>query len=203
MDALYYVADPMCSWCYGFASEWKQARERLGLPVRLVMGGLAPDSDEPMPDETREMVQGAWRAVAQATGATFNFDFWKKCQPRRSTYPACRAVIAAEKLHIGAGEAMFAAVQRAYYTEARNPSDAATLVALAGEIGLDGQRFDGTLASNETESLLEEDLRLARSLGVRSYPTVVLVQGGNAHALASGYETAENVLARYAELDPA
>ena len=69
---LYYVADPMCSWCYGFVGEWQRAKKEIGLPVRLVMGGLAPDSDEPMPDDTREMVRGAWRAVAETAGAEFN-----------------------------------------------------------------------------------------------------------------------------------
>ena len=35
---------------------------------------------------------------------------------------------------------MFEAIQRAYYQEARNPSDIVVLIALAGEIGLDTQR---------------------------------------------------------------
>ena len=105
---LYYVADPMCSWCYGFALEWKRAKDQLALPVRLVMGGLASDSDEPMPAEMREYVQSAWRSVAQTTGAGFNHEFWERCTPRRSTYPSCRAVLAAEGMRAGAGEEIHA-----------------------------------------------------------------------------------------------
>ena len=58
-------------------------------------GGLAPDSDVPMPQEIVQYVKSAWRAVSAAAGLELNWDFWTKCQPRRSTYPACRAVVAA------------------------------------------------------------------------------------------------------------
>ena len=41
---LLYIADPMCSWCYGFAPVITEIAQRLaGLaPVRVVMGGLRP-----------------------------------------------------------------------------------------------------------------------------------------------------------------
>ena len=113
MPHLLYVVDPMCSWCFGFAPALKEARAQSSaqplpestekashatparLPVELVMGGLAPDSDEPMPAEMRAYVQQAWHAVTARTGVEFEHRFWQECAPRRSTYPACRAVIAA------------------------------------------------------------------------------------------------------------
>ena len=68
---LIYVADPMCSWCWGFAPVLDEVRATLGLdvPLRYVMGGLAPDSVEPMPPEVREYVQSAWDAVEVADSA--------------------------------------------------------------------------------------------------------------------------------------
>jgi protein-disulfide isomerase-like protein with CxxC motif len=56
-----------------------------------------------------------------ADGTEFNFDFWTKCQPRRDTYKACRAVIAASQQN--AEEAMIEAIQKAYYLRAMNPSE--------------------------------------------------------------------------------
>ena len=141
---LYYVADPMCSWCWGFKPVLDEVRTALpkGISLVYVMGGLAKDSDEPMPEETRQYVQMNWRQVTEEAGATFNWDFWTNCQPRRSTYPACRAVLAASAQQENSVPEMFEAIQRAYYQEARNPSDNATLVALADEIGLDKRRFE-------------------------------------------------------------
>ncbi|HCX88389.1 MAG TPA: hypothetical protein DG761_10225 [Gammaproteobacteria bacterium] len=40
-----------------------------------LMGGLAPDTDEPMDTATRDYVQHGWRAVADRSGAQFNFPF--------------------------------------------------------------------------------------------------------------------------------
>ncbi len=78
---LYHVHDPMCSWCWGFRKVWEQLRAALPSAVRVVnvVGGLAPDSDEPMPLEQRRTIAGYWSEVAEQTGAEFNFDFWHNC----------------------------------------------------------------------------------------------------------------------------
>ena len=163
----------MCSWCWGFASALEEAKGILPETVVLlyVMGGLAPDSDEPMEAGVGSYVQSAWREVAATTGARFNWEFWDKCQPRRSTYPACRAALAAGLQ--GVLPEMFAALQRAYYAEARNPSDADTHLALAGELGLDLARFSTDLVSSRVENMLQRtgarsvSLRGARSVSVQ------------------------------------
>ena len=43
---LYYVADPMCSWCWGFHPVLEKVKEVLpdGISPVYVMGGLARDS---------------------------------------------------------------------------------------------------------------------------------------------------------------
>lgn len=182
---LHYVADPMCSWCWGFAATLAAIESRLvpSARVQLVLGGLAPDSDQPMDDATKVYVQQAWRAVAAASGAVFEHEFWQRCQPRRSTWPACRAVLAAGE-H---GRAMFAAIQRAYYLEARNPSDAATLIELAGELGLDVGVFAERLDSDATRAQLAAQFELRDRLGAQGFPTLVLQQGERVEVLARGF----------------
>ena len=204
---LYYVGDPMCSWCWGFQPVFEQLRDALpaSLSFRTVLGGLAPDSDVPMDAATRRYVQGAWDEVQARTGARFNRAFWKECEPRRSTYPACRAVLAAaaqeEVLERGAiagvyGAKMFHAIQRAYYLEAQNPSDLPVLASLAREVeGLNAERFAQDLVSPETEGALQAGFRLRRELGVRTFPSLVLVRGGEATPVWRGYGTAAEVLA--------
>ena len=50
---LYYVHDPMCSWCWGFRETWQLVLQQLPKKVHTyyLLGGLAQDSDEPMPKE--------------------------------------------------------------------------------------------------------------------------------------------------------
>ena len=174
---LYYVHDPMCSWCWGYQRTWEQLRAALpdSVTVVNVVGGLAPDTDEPMPLEQQKTIAGYWADVAEQTGAEFNFDFWQDCQPRRSTYPACRAVLAAGKQQ--AEQAMIDAIQRAYYLRAMNPSDNSTLITLAAELGLDEKQFSEDLTSPEIQAALEQNFVLRRKIGVYSFPSLVLAQG--------------------------
>jgi putative protein-disulfide isomerase len=194
MPILYYVADPMCSWCWGFTPTVEALDTDDRIELRYVMGGLARDSDEPMPVDMRTYVQGAWREVESMTGARFNWEFWQECQPRRSTYPACRAVIAAA-LQNG-GPAMFHRIQRAYYLEARNPSDSATLVEIAAELELDTVRFAQDLASEAVEEALQEDFHLRRQLQAKAFPSLVLKLRDTYRFVGRGWEATETVLAR-------
>ena len=201
MDAvLFYVADPMCSWCWGFRPVLDRVRKALPreVPLRFVMGGLAKDSQEQMPDHVRAYIQNAWREVSAKTGAAFNWDFWTRCRPRRSTYPACRGVLSAAAQAEEAGPRYFEAVQKAYYLQARNPSEVGTLVELAEESGLDVSRFEAALRSREIDQRLHEDFSLRSRLGIREFPSLVLEQIEARTPMAVGYEDAEVVLGRLA-----
>ena len=97
---VYYVHDPMCSWCWGFSPALGELLAGLpaGVEVRRLLGGLAADSELPMGSAMRERLQDTWRNIQRRVpGTRFNFDFWTSCSPRRSTWPACRAVIAARR----------------------------------------------------------------------------------------------------------
>ncbi len=205
---LYYVHDPMCSWCYGFAPAL--AGLLAGLPgdigVRRLLGGLAPDSAEPMPAEMLQGLQQTWRRVEERIpGTRFNFAFWSACRPRRSTYPACRAVLAARAQDPDLDAAMTGAIQRAYYQEARNPSDSDTLIALFDEItsdraDTDTDAFADALDAPETRTRLEREIAESRALGVDSFPGLVLAQNGSRWRVPVDYRDPGPMLALIAML---
>lgn len=194
---LYYVHDPMCSWCWAFRSVAARIFEALpkSLPLVRLLGGLAPDSDEPMPRQLQDYLQATWRTIEQRVpGTRFNFDFWTRCQPRRSTYPACRAVIAARQQHAESEPAMILAIQQAYYLRAMNPSDDDTLISLAGEIGLDGVRFATDLNAPATRQQLEQEILLGRSIGAEGFPALILEHQGRYQRLDYDYRDPAPVL---------
>jgi len=182
---LYYIADPMCSWCWAFANVFGPVEQRLRpeVSVRLVLGGLAPDDDAPMDDASRSYIRSAWRTIEERTGTRFNHSFWEACTPRRSTWPACRAVLAAGER----GREMFAAIQRAYYEEARDPSERATLVALGVELGFDDGSFAEAIDAPETRRQLAEDFALRDRFGVSGFPSLALERGEERGLLTSGW----------------
>jgi len=174
---LYYTHDPMCSWCWGFKPTWQSIKEQLPVTVEIkyVLGGLAPDSNEPMPAEMQAMLQQVWQRIeSHIPGTEFNHDFWTNNTPRRSTYPACRAVIAATEQDASFEEAMITAIQHAYYKHAKNPSDDDVLIELAGEIGCDVSRFKQSLHSLITVSTFNDHLRLTQRLGAQGFPSLFL-----------------------------
>ena len=170
----------MCSWCWAFRLSLNTLIEELPKEINIIrlLGGLAPDSDLPMPENTREYVLQNWRAIEKQVPETkFNYDFWEKCKPRRSTYPACRAVIAARKQKDVFDTAMTLAIQEAYYLEARNPSDYETLINLAEEIGADKNKFSEDVRSTETDKILEEEIQQSKSLDLKSLPSLLFIDG--------------------------
>ena len=207
---LYLIVDPMCSWCWGFSAVWREFSRGLPRDVEVVdlMGGLAPDSTVPMDASTREYVQSAWRSVAETTGATFNFDFWRTCEPRRSTYPACRAVIAAGLQTLDARRAMYDAIQNAYFLDARNPSLSEELISISGEIGLDSTLFADDLGSNEVASRFAAERQACRNFGVTGFPTLIWSwQSADDEdasprygLLAAGYTNLDTLLSRWHSL---
>jgi putative protein-disulfide isomerase len=176
-NRLIYVHDPMCSWCWGFRTNFENLCKQLpaGLSVNRLLGGLAPDNDQPMPAELQSKLQDTWRQIqTRIPGTRFNFDFWRDCHPRRSTWPACRAVIVARQFDPTLESPMIEAIQRAYYLEARNPSDADTLAALASQLGLDVVDFAIRLDAAETHDILEQEITQARRMGADSFPSLRL-----------------------------
>jgi len=198
LATLYYVHDPMCSWCWGFRPTWQQVQSALKGKVRIqyILGGLAADSDLSMPAEMQANIKDTWAHIQKdIPGTAFNFDFWTHNQPRRSTYPSCRAVIAATlQGQEPAGETMLLAIQQAYYLQAKNPSDNDVLQQLAADCGLDGERFAADLFSEKCEQLLQQDLQLAKQLGVHSFPGLVLVCNGSNALIPIDYTHSENIV---------
>ncbi len=190
----------MCSWCWGYRPVSDQIEQALPVGVRMVkiLGGLAPDSDEPMQANLIEGLPKAWQKIHDLLGTEFNFDFWTKCKPRRSTYPACRAVLAAGRQD--RYDEMTDAIQRAYYLRAMNPSDIDTLNTLAAEIGLDTAIFSEDLHSTETEQELQRQIQFSRASPIDGYPSLVLDKNGVLTTVTRDYKNARTTLAHIEKL---
>ena len=181
VTTLFYIHDPMCSWCYAFDSSLTALQKELPEFIRIkkIVGGLAPDTTQPMPVELQQNIQQTWRRIEKTVpNMQFNYDFWIINSPVRSTYPACRAILAARQQGADFENKMIGAIQIAYYQKAKNPSLESTLLECALEAGLDANRFADDLTSNEIEEELQNEIRIARKLGVISYPSLLLEQNG-------------------------
>ncbi len=195
---LYYAHDPMCSWCWGFKPAWLELKQALPeqVKVQYVLGGLAPDTSDPMPEPMRQMLQETWRQIAHTIpGTQFNHDFWTNNTPRRATYPACRAVVAAMAQSSEFEEPMIDAIQRAYYLDAKNPSNDEVLADLAESIGCDVTAFKESLNSKMTVESLHSQIAFARLIGAQGFPSLFFEAIGKSTVpLAMNYQSNAAVL---------
>jgi putative protein-disulfide isomerase len=194
---LYYVHDPMCSWCYAFTNCYQHIKDNLpdNIVLNRLLGGLARDTEEDMPDAMREHIQSNWKKIEQTVpGVTFNFDFWKKCRPRRATYLACRAVIAARQQGVEYDEIMTRAIQQGYYLDARNPSNLDTLVKIGEEVGLKSRDLSADIQSDETYAQLKKEIHLSRELGISSFPSLLLIIKGQRILLPHHYSDPQAIM---------
>lgn len=194
---LYYVHDPMCSWCWGFSRVLNELFEHLPeeIEVHRVLGGLAKDSDEPMPNNMQQYIKSNWSRIEdRIPGVKFNYDFWSKCIPRRSTYPACRAVIAARQQGQQYDVLMTKEIQKAYYQNALNPSDNSTLIKLADNLNLSLEKFEKDLLSEGTQEKLIEEIHFCRELFAESFPDLVLQVGDEHFSIPLDYSNSKTML---------
>lgn len=188
---LIYFADPMCSWCWGFAPVIQAVRERYRerLPVRLVLGGLAVGTTEPLDDRGRDMIREHWQHVAELTGQPFDFRFFERPKFVYDTGPACRAVVAVRRLAAASAIDFLSHLHRGFYAENRDVTDRATLSALADEFGIARDRFAAEFDSEETRRETLEDFKIARKAGIQGYPTLLAGDDERGYAFITlGYQ---------------
>lgn len=177
---LIYCYDPMCSWCWGFRPTWDKLKSALQplidadeLTIQYLLGGLAIDSDQPMEEGMKASLEATWQRIQSTLGTEFNYDFWRSASPRRSTYPACRACYVARDS--GLEDEMYHVIQKAYYLNAKNPSDLDTLSECAEQIGLKPESFLKAMQHVKENALLENEIQQARHLGLNSFPSLALL----------------------------
>jgi len=196
--ALLYVADAMCSWCWGFAPVAEELRRRYRdrLPVELIMGGLRPGpAAVPVDEAMRNYLRHAWQAVRGKSGQRFNHEFFNREAFTYDTEPAAKAVVAVREWQ---GEArafdFFHALQEAFYTRNVDITEPSNYEPLLAALEVEPASFYDRYRSKETEEATHRDYAEARRMGVNGFPSLVLRRDGLAMIVTCGYVPLEPAL---------
>jgi putative protein-disulfide isomerase len=186
---LWYFADPMCSWCWGFSPVINAIREhyRGHMKVALILGGLRPGTTVPMTPKEREEILHHWHAVHEKTGQPFRFEGALGEGFVYDTEPASRAVVAMADLDPDAVFPLFMAIQAAFYAEGRDVTRSEVLADLAEGLGADRTAFLAAFGSDAARAKTLAHFQMARRAGVAGFPTVVLQRGEQHRFLSRGY----------------
>lgn len=186
---LWYIADPMCSWCWGFSPVIEAIRREYGarLKVELLLGGLRPGTKDPMPSTQREGILHHWHAVQRMTGQPFRFEGAMPAGFIYDTEPASRGVVAVSIIDSEAVFPFFKAVQSAFYVEQQDVTTAVVLTRLASDAGLDTRQFSQVFESDTAKSQTLGHFQKARQWGVHGFPAVIMQDATGYSPLTSGY----------------
>ncbi len=208
MAHLIYVADPMCSWCYGFGPELKGLLDTLpDARLDIVVGGLRAFNNEVMDAEKRTIILSHWKHVEEASGLPFTRNGMSQTGFIYDTEPACRTVVAArtlaDDLPSSAILDVFQAIQHAFYAEGKDVTDL-HLLAEIGAVALnkaadtdsfDVESFYETLTAPMTVAEARQDFVQTQSWGINGFPALLLAHDDSLHMIANGYTKTANLIA--------
>jgi predicted DsbA family dithiol-disulfide isomerase len=205
-----FVSDVMCPWCVIGLKALEQALDKTRDVVNAELHFQPFELNPQMPAEGQDVVEHiaqkygstpeqmeSNREAMRARGAELGFTFDMKKRGRiYNTFDAHRLLHWAESA--GHQQALKQALFDAYFTEGRNPSDHAVLIDVVGKVGLDRERAQAILSSDEFAKETREREQFYIQSGIQAVPSVIindrhLIQGGQP------VETFERILRQLAE----
>ncbi|WP_250475336.1 DsbA family protein [Caballeronia sp. GAFFF1] len=208
---LIYVGDPMCSWCYGFGKELSELlKRRRDLEIEIVVGGVSAGTTEVLSDTERQFRLQHWSRVEALSGLPFDrAAFVARQLFIYDTEPVCRAVVTARRLIGNEGLLnVFRALQHAFYAKGQDTTNEEILAEVAvGALSAAGARvrasdFLEDWASSQSRRQTQSDFAVARALGVRSFPTLLLEGRNYPVTVSSGYAPANELQRRLEQIEP-
>jgi len=186
--AVVYVMDAYCGWCWGFSGRMREfeAANRHRVAFTAISGGLFVGA-RAASLASYPHIPAANERISQLTGAVFGEPYQALVRQGRMVMDSSDAGAALAALRAQAPErAVHWAheLQAAFYGRGLSLSEPETIAAIAKENGLDDALVRRQLADGTARGLAEADFdRAQRRLGVSSYPTLLFVDGGEAHPL--------------------
>ena len=163
------------------------------LKIALMLGGLRPETTEPITTELREEILHHWHMVHEKTGQNFNFDNPMPDGFIYNTEPASRAVIAISEINPECTLPYFKSIQEAFYCERKNVAEVTVLKDLACGFSIDPDEFMDHFVSENVKNKTLSHFQHTRQAEVRGFPTLVISAERSFKMLANGYRPFDDI----------
>jgi putative protein-disulfide isomerase len=183
---VYYVTDPICSHCWAIEPVLRRFKEQYGhyFNFHPVMGGLLEKWHDGPIDPANGIYKPAdvaphWREVGEHSRMPIDGSLMID-NPVQSSFPPSRVYKVIQKNHNDA--LAYEYLRRAreeLFAFNRNISDLSVLIEIINKLGLDGEAIVSEAEQPAGQQLLNEDFALARSLGARGFPTIIMINEEN------------------------
>lgn len=183
---VYYITDPICSHCWAIEPVLRRFKKQYGhyFNFHPVMGGLLEKWGDGPVDPANGIYGPAdvaphWREVGVHSRMPIDGSLMID-NPVQSSYPPSRVYKVIQKNHNDAmAYEYFRRAREALFAFNQNISDPSVTINIVNKLGLDGDAIVKEAEQPAGQQLLDEDFGLARSLGVRGFPTIVMINEEN------------------------
>ncbi len=181
---LYYITDPICSHCWALEPVLRRFEKQYGqyFNVQTVMGGLL-ETWEGFADVANGIsgpadVAAHWREVGEHSRMPIDGSVWLE-NPIHSSYPPSRVFKIVQQKDPQLANTFLRRAREAVFAFNQNIADEPVLIDILNQMNLDGETIVKEANSEAGEQLLQQDFALVRQLGVRGFPTIILVNEEN------------------------
>lgn len=168
-----YFTDPICSACWGIEPQLRKLKAEYGdhIEIEYHMGGLLPDWSYNSGGISKPSdVAHHWDEVSAYYDMPIDGDVWLE-DPLDSSYPPSIAFKAAEMQDPGKAQLFMREIREMVFLQKKNIAKWENLETAAKTVGLDPQQLKNDY-ENYAKPLFEQDLQLAKKMGVRGFPTL-------------------------------
>lgn len=198
-----YYTDPICSSCWGIEPQLRRLKLEYGpsLEVEYRMGGLLPDWSYNSGGISKPAdVAHHWDEVSAYYDMPIDGDVWLE-DPLNSSYPPSIAFKAAQMQDTDKAILFLRELREMVFLHKLNITRWEHLATAANRAGMNAEQMRNDI-SGKAEQLFQEDLRLARELGVRGFPSVFLLDPAGRREFVYGSKPYEVFEAAVQKLAP-
>ncbi len=170
---LIYYTDPICSSCWGIEPQLRKLKLEYGngIEIDYKMGGLLPDWSYNSGGIGKPSdVATHWDEVSVHYDMPIDGDVWLE-DPLDSSYPPSIAFKAAQMQDKDKAILFLREIREMVFLQKKNITKWENIELAAKKVGLNVEQLK-TDFENNAKALLDEDLMLAKELGVRGFPTI-------------------------------
>lgn len=194
---LIYFTDPICSSCWGIEPQLRKLKLEYGNSIEIDyrMGGLLPDWSYNSGGISKPSdVAHHWDEVSLHYDMPIDGDVWLE-DPLDSSYPPSIAFKAAQLQDKHKADLFMREIREMVFLKKINIAKWENLAIAAKTVGLNVAQLK-TDYDGKAKVLFQEDLKLAKDLGVRGFPTIFFLDSAGNKEMIYGsqpyafYETA-------------
>jgi putative protein-disulfide isomerase len=192
-DTILYVMDPICPWCFAFATTIEKINRQQGGTcfIKVLPGGLAIGKMVASVKVMKSKLTEGINYIQKQTGAIFGEGYRKNIVGNDNymlnSEKPCIAINVMQKLSPTNALPFTIAIEKAFYTDGKDLNSDDTYKELIKPFSIDEKTFIQLLQSEEMKTLTYNGFDYASQIGATGFPTTYLYKKAKKFIINEGY----------------